>query len=127
MSMKKAIAIPNAPAPIGPYSPAVVKGNMLFVSGQIPLNPANGDIEREDIKKATKQVMENVKALVEEAGFAMSDVMKCTIFLTSMADFTDVNEVYGTFFTSEPPARETVAVKELPREVRVEISCIAMK
>ncbi|HTO37746.1 MAG TPA: RidA family protein [Brumimicrobium sp.] len=125
--MKKAIAIPNAPAPIGPYSPAVVKGNMLFVSGQIPLNPANGDIEREDIKKATKQVMENVKALVEEAGFAMSDVMKCTIFLTSMADFTDVNEVYGTFFTSEPPARETVAVKELPREVRVEISCIAMK
>lgn len=125
--MKKAISIPNAPAPIGPYSPAVVKGNMLFVSGQIPLNPVTGDIEREDIKKATQQVMENVKALVEEAGFTMTDIVKCTIFLTSMADFTDVNEVYGSFFTTEPPARETVAVKELPREVRVEISCIAVK
>lgn len=125
--MKKTFSIPNAPAPIGPYSPAVVKGNHLYVSGQIPLNPQTGDIERDNVAKATEQVMENIKALVGEAGFSMDDVIKCTIFMTDMAYFTEINEVYAKYFGEEPPAREAVAVRELPRQVQVEISCIAIK
>lgn len=125
--MKKVITIPNAPAPIGPYSQAILKNDTLFVSGQIPLDPKTGELQLETIQIAAKQVMENIKALVETAGFKMTDVIKCSIFLKSMDDFASVNEVYASYFTTEPPARETVAVSKLPLDVPVEISCIAMR
>ncbi|MBW7867721.1 MAG: RidA family protein [Brumimicrobium sp.] len=125
--MKKAIVIPNAPAPIGPYSPAILKNDTLYVSGQIPLNPSSGQLEVSSIESATKQVMNNITALIETAGFKMTDIVKCTIFLKSMDDFPKVNEVYGSYFTSEPPARETVQVAKLPMDVPIEISCIAIK
>jgi 2-iminobutanoate/2-iminopropanoate deaminase len=125
--MKKIITIPNAPAPIGPYSQAILKDNTLYVSGQIPLDPKTGELQIENTQQATQQVMENIKALVETAGMKMKDIVKCSIFLKSMDDFTQVNEVYATYFKSEPPARETVEVSKLPLDVPVEISCIAMR
>ena len=125
--MKKAISIPGAPAPIGPYSQAIVKNNSLFVSGQIPLNPKTGELVLDSISAATTQVMENITALVKAAGFEMTDIVKCSIFLSSMEDFATVNEIYGTYFKDVPPARETVQVSKLPLNVPVEISCIAQK
>lgn len=125
--MKKIISIPNAPAPIGPYSQAIVKNNTLFVSGQIPLDPKTGELKLNTIAEATTQVMENIKSLVITAGFQMSDVVKCSIFLKSMDDFTEVNAVYAHYFQEDPPARETVAVVQLPLDVPVEISCIAIQ
>jgi 2-iminobutanoate/2-iminopropanoate deaminase len=125
--MKKIITIPNAPAPIGPYSPAIVKGGTLYVSGQIPLNPMTGELELKTISEATHQVMKNIQALVESAGFKMSEIIKTSIFLKSMDDFAQVNEVYASYFTDEFPARETVQVTKLPLDVPVEISCIAIK
>ncbi|HLW39454.1 MAG TPA: RidA family protein [Brumimicrobium sp.] len=125
--MKKIISIPNAPAPIGPYSQAIVKNNTLFVSGQIPLDPKTGELKLNTIAEATTQVMENIKSLVITAGFQMSDVVKCSIFLKSMDDFTEVNAVYAHYFQEYPPARETVAVVQLPLDVPVEISCIAIQ
>ncbi|MCT4561720.1 MAG: RidA family protein [Crocinitomicaceae bacterium] len=125
--MKKVISIPGAPAPIGPYSQAIVKGNMCFVSGQIPLNPMTGELETATIEEATHQVLKNIRSLVEEAGFEMNDIVKCSIFLKNLDDFQVVNGVYGGYFTSEPPARETVQVAKLPMDVPVEISCIAVK
>lgn len=125
--MKKSFTIPNAPAPIGPYSQAIMKNDTLFVSGQIPIDPKTGELQLESIQIAAKQVMENLKALVETAGLKMSDVVKCSIFLKTMDDFAAVNEVYATYFDNEPPARETVAVSTLPLDVPVEISCIAMR
>lgn len=127
MQMKKIITIPNAPAPIGPYSQAIEKNGTLFVSGQIPLDPKTGELQLETIQIAAKQVMENIKALVETSGLKMTDVVKCSIFLKSMDNFADVNEVYASYFTNEPPARETVQVSKLPLDVPVEISCIAMR
>jgi 2-iminobutanoate/2-iminopropanoate deaminase len=125
--MKKAISIPGAPAPIGPYSQAIVKNNTLFVSGQIPLHPISGELVLESIDLATQQVMDNIKALVSSAGFEMTDIVKCSIFLQSMDDFSAVNARYAQYFESEPPARETVEVAKLPLGVPVEISCIAIK
>lgn len=125
--MKKIIKIPNAPAPIGPYSQAVVKNNTLYVSGQIPLDPFDGELKCNSIQEATKQVMKNITALVETAGFKMEDVVKCSIFLKSLDDFTEVNRVYESYFQTEPPARETVQVSKLPLDVPVEISCIAQR
>lgn len=125
--MKKIIKIPNAPAPIGPYSQAVVKNNTLYISGQIPLDPFDGELKCNSIEEATEQVMQNITALVETAGFKMEDVVKCSIFLKSMDDFTEVNRVYESYFQSEPPARETVQVSKLPLDVPVEISCIAQR
>nr|WP_299201886.1 RidA family protein [uncultured Brumimicrobium sp.] len=125
--MKKVITIPNAPAPIGPYSQAILKDNTLYVSGQIPLDPKTGELQLDSIQQATQQVMENIKALVETAGLSMKDIVKCSIFLKTMDDFAAVNEVYASYFQSEPPARETVAVRQLPLDVPVEISCIAMR
>ncbi|PWH81901.1 RidA family protein [Brumimicrobium oceani] len=125
--MKKVITIPNAPAPIGPYSQAILKNDTLFVSGQIPLDPKTGELQLSTIQVAAHQVMKNIKALVETAGFEMTDVVKCSIFLKSMDDFAEVNEVYASYFKSEPPARETVQVSKLPLDVPVEISCIAMR
>lgn len=125
--MKKVISIPGAPAPIGPYSQAIVKGNLCFVSGQIPLNPMTGQLEITTIESATHQVMKNITALIGEAGFEMTDIVKCSIFLKSLDDFQVVNGVYATYFQAEPPARETVQVVKLPMDVPVEISCIAVK
>ena len=117
----------NAPTPIGPYSQAVVAGKTLYVSGQIAINPATGILISENIKAETKQVMENIKAIVEEAGMNMSSVVKASIFLTDMNNFGKVNEVYSGYFSSNFPARETVQVSALPKKVNVEISVIAIK
>ena len=125
--MKKAISIPGAPAPIGPYSQAIVKNNTLFVSGQIPLNPMTGELVLDSIDSSTRQVMENIKSLIMAAGFEMTDIVKCTIFLKSMEDFSSVNTRYAQYFENDPPARETVEVSKLPLNVPVEISCIAIK
>lgn len=125
--MKKIIKIPNAPAPIGPYSQAVLKHDTLYVSGQIPLDPFDGELKCNSIEEATEQVMKNITALIETAGFKMEDVVKCSIFLKSLDDFTLVNRVYESYFQTDPPARETVEVSKLPLDVPVEISCIAQR
>ena len=124
--MKKVINTNSAPAPIGPYSQAVSANGFLFVSGQIPSNPATGEIVSGDIKAEAKQVMENIKAILTEAGLSFSNVVKTSIFLTDMGNFAQVNEVYGTYFTDQFPARETVQVAALPKNVNVEISVIAI-
>ena len=124
--MKKVINTNNAPAPIGPYSQAVVANGFLFVSGQIPSSPSTGEIVSDDIKSEAKQVMENIKAILTEAGLNFSNVVKASIFLTDMGNFAQVNEVYGTYFTDQFPARETVQVAALPKNVNVEISVIAI-
>lgn len=125
--MKKAIQIPGAPAPIGPYSQAILSGNMLFVSGQIPLNPATGTLQTETIEQATQQVLTNIEALLAEAGMNFDHVVKCSIFLKDLNDFSRVNEIYGSYFNTTPPARETVEVARLPLDVPIEISCIAIQ
>jgi 2-iminobutanoate/2-iminopropanoate deaminase len=124
--MKTIINTSNAPAPIGPYSQAVVAGGFLFVSGQIPMNPLNGELLMADIKTETRQVMENIKAILTEAGVDFSHVAKTSIFLTDMQNFAQVNEVYGTYFTGAFPARETVQVAGLPKNVNVEITVTAI-
>ena len=124
--MKKVINTKNAPAPIGPYSQAVSANGFLFVSGQIPSNPVTGEIVSGDIKAEAKQVMENIKAILIEAGLNFSNIVKTSIFLTDMGNFGQVNEVYGTYFTDQFPARETVQVAALPKNVNVEISVIAI-
>lgn len=125
--MKKVITIPNAPAPIGPYSQAILKNDTLYVSGQIPLNPKTGELQVNSIEEATKQSMDNIVELVKTAGMTMDDVVKCSIFLKSMDDFPVVNEIYAGYFGETPPARETVQVSKLPMDVPIEISCIAIK
>lgn len=125
--MKKIITSKKAPAPIGPYSPAVLAGNMLFVSGQVAKNPVSGELIVGEIKAETRQVMENLKGVLTDAGMDFSHIVKTTIFLKSMDDFASVNEIYGSFFTGDYPARETVEVSKLPLNVNVEISVIAMK
>ncbi|MCU0382756.1 MAG: RidA family protein [Cyclobacteriaceae bacterium] len=124
---KNTIYTTQAPEPIGPYSQAVQLGNFLFISGQVPINPATNTIEATDISGEAEQVMQNLKAVLETAGYNFADVVKTTIFLTDMANFPAVNEVYGKYFDGNYPARETVAVKGLPRNVNVEISMIASK
>lgn len=125
--MKKIINTNNAPAPIGPYNQAVETGGLLFVSGQIPSKPNTGEIVTSGIKDEAKQVMENIDAILSEAGLSFANVVKTTIFLTDMGTFAQVNEVYGSYFTSDFPARETVQVAALPKNVNVEISVIASK
>lgn len=126
--MKKIINTDNAPAPIGPYNQAVLSGNTLYVSGQIPMNPRTGTLIDGDIKKETKQSMENLKAILTAANMTFDHVVKSTIFLKDMHQFAEVNEVYGTYFNTETaPARETVEVANLPKFVGVEISMIAVK
>jgi len=124
---KKIINTKNAPDPIGPYNQAVLINNMLFISGQVAINPANGNVEAKDVIAETHQVMHNLKAILSEAGMDFNDVAKTTIFLSDMSLFATVNEVYGKYFSSDFPARETVAVKGLPKNVNVEISMIAAK
>jgi len=124
---KKIFNTDNAPAPIGPYSQAVQAGNMLFISGQIAINPASGNVEAINIQEETKQVMLNLQTILNTAGMDFNHVVKTTIFLSDMSLFSAVNEVYGQSFTGNFPARETVAVKGLPRNVNVEISMTAYK
>lgn len=125
--MKKAIQIPGAPAPIGPYSQAILHGDTLFVSGQIPLDPFTGQLVQDTIENATHRVMQNITALLNEAGMDRSNIVKCSIFLKSMDDFASMNTVYAEYFNDVPPARETVQVAKLPLDVPIEISCIAIK
>jgi len=125
--MKEIINTNNAPAPIGPYNQAIKAGGTLYISGQIALSPNTNELISGSIADEAKQVLENLDAILKEAGYSFSDVVKTTIFLTDMASFSTVNEVYATYFTENAPARETVAVKGLPKGVNVEISLIAWK
>ncbi len=124
---KKIIHTDHAPKAVGPYSQAVQLGDFLFCSGQISIDPKTQDVFTGDIKTQTEMVLKNVEAVLAEAGLNFSHVIKTTIFLTSMSDFTIVNEIYATKFTAEPPARSTVAVSALPKGVNVEIEVIANK
>lgn len=123
--MKKIIQTKNAPAPIGPYNQAVMTGNMLFISGQIAINPENDHLLIGDIEIETHQVMKNLAAILTEAGMDFSNVIKTSIFLSDMSHFARVNEIYHSYFDGNYPARETVAVLGLPKSVNVEISMIA--
>lgn len=125
--MKKIIVTSNAPKAIGPYSQAVEAQGFVFVSGQIPIDPASGNMIAGGIKEQTERVMENGKAVLTAAGCGMDRVVKATIYLKDMNDFGAVNEVYGRYFPSEPPARATVAVSRLPKDAAVEIDFIAVK
>ena len=125
--MKSIIFTEKAPAPIGPYSQAVQTGNMLFISVQIPIDPETNELISGSIKDEAEQVMQNLSALLLKAGFSFENVVKTTIFLSEMNHFGDVNQVYGSYFKSDYPARETVAVLGLPKNVNVEISLIAVK
>jgi len=124
---KQIINTSNAPAPIGPYNQAVVAGNMLFISGQICIDPATGNLKNKDIQDETHQVMQNLKNILTEAGMSFNNVVKTTIFITDMNQFSEINEIYGKYFEGNFPARETVQVSALPKFVNVEISMIAMK
>jgi 2-iminobutanoate/2-iminopropanoate deaminase len=124
--MKTAIQTKNAPAAIGPYSQAIRAGSMVFLSGQIPLDPATGTLVSGTVAEETERVMENLKGVLDAAELTFENVVRTTIFLTDMADFQAVNEVYGKRFTGVPPARATVQVAALPRGVRVEIDAIAV-
>ena len=124
---KEVIYSANAPAPIGPYSQAIRIGSMLFVSGQIAIQQSSGTIITTTIQEETEQVMKNLDEVLRAAGMDFSHIVKTTIFLKDMGNFPKVNEIYGTRFPSQPPARETVEVSRLPKDVNVEISCIAVK
>lgn len=124
---KEIINSPAAPAPIGPYNHAVKFGNMLFVSGQIPFNQEKNELVTSGIQGETRQCLENVKAILSTAGYGFENVLKATIFITDMGQFSQINEVYATYFTENEPARECVQVAALPRGVNVEISVIAAK
>ena len=124
--MKKIVNTSNAPKPIGPYNQAVISGNLMFMSGQIAFDPSTGELVIGEIQAETKQVMENLKSILDEAGLSFKDVIKTSIFLSDMNSFQQVNEVYGSYFSDEgAPARETVEVSGLPKDVNVEISMIA--
>jgi 2-iminobutanoate/2-iminopropanoate deaminase len=126
--MKKIIFTDKAPAPIGPYSQAVLSGNTLYTSGQIAINPATGELVLDDIETETKQVMENMKAVLDAAGMEFEHVIKTSIFISDMSDFAKINGVYGSYFNEKTaPARETVQVACLPKNVNVEISMVAVK
>ena len=125
--MKKAIATAQAPAAIGPYSQAIEANGMVFVSGQLPINPATGEFAEGGIKELTPQSLTNMEHILEEAGLSMQNVVKTTVFLADMADFAEMNEVYAQFFEAPFPARSAVAVKTLPKGARVEIECIAAR
>ena len=125
--MKNIIDTPHAPAPIGPYSQAVQAGKLLFISGQIAIDAVTDSLLIDDIELETTQVMRNLQAILERAGYDFGDIIKTTIFLSDMSHFPKVNDVYGSYFTSTFPARETVAVAGLPKGVNVEISAVAYK
>jgi 2-iminobutanoate/2-iminopropanoate deaminase len=123
--MKQAVSSPDAPKAIGPYSQAVRAGQLLFVSGQVPLDPATGQIVSDDIAAQTRRVFDNLGAVLKAGGRSFADVVRTTVFLADMNDFATVNEVYGTYFSEPYPARATVQVARLPKDARVEIDVIA--
>ena len=125
--MKKQIATTNAPAAIGPYSQAIEANGMVFVSGQLPVNPATGEFAEGGLKELTRQSLTNMKNILAEAGLTMENVVKTTVFLADMTDFAAMNEVYASFFEGVAPARSAVAVKTLPKNALVEIECIAVR
>jgi 2-iminobutanoate/2-iminopropanoate deaminase len=123
--MKKVIRTEKAPKPIGPYSQAIRIGNLLFLSGQIPIHPITGEVVTGDVGNQTKQVLDNIKGILESQGLGMESVVKVTVFLTDIGSFSQMNEVYATYFSSLPPARSTVEVSGLAKNVDVEIEAIA--
>lgn len=125
--MKTAISTTQAPAAIGPYSQAIEANGTIYVSGQLPINPATGEFAEGGIKKLTVQSLTNIKNILAEAGLTMANVVKTSVFLADMADFAEMNEVYAQFFSAPFPARSAVAVKTLPKGARIEIECIAVK
>lgn len=125
--MKKVIVTTQAPAAIGPYSQAIQMGDMLFISGQLGLDPTTGNLVESGVKAQAAQAFRNIRAILSEAGYTMQNLVKTTVFLTDMADFAAVNEVYASFFDGVFPARSAVAVRSLPKNGLVEIECIAMK
>lgn len=124
---KNIITTSDAPSPIGPYSQAILTDNLLFISGQVCIDPATNELKNKDIQEETQQVMHNLRAILQKAGMEFSNVVKTTIFITDMKRFVEVNEVYAKFFEKNFPARETVEVSALPKFVNVEISMIAAK
>ena len=125
--MKKVISTPNAPAAIGPYSQAIQVGNLIYTSGQIPIDPATGQLVEGGVKEQTRQSLSNIQAILQEAGLTMASVVKTTVFMADMADFADMNSIYAEFFTEPYPARSAVAVKTLPKNALVEIEVVAEK
>jgi 2-iminobutanoate/2-iminopropanoate deaminase len=125
--MKKIISTPKAPQAIGPYSQAVITGNMIFISGQVPINPETGKLIEGDIKSQTEQVMKNLDAILSEAGCTFENVVKTTCLLSDIANFKAMNEVYGQYFSETPPARAAFAVKDLPLGALVEIEAVAAR
>lgn len=124
--MKGVISTDRAPKAIGPYSQAIIAGDLIFISGQIPIDPVTGEL-KSDTKDATVQIMKNIRAILEEVGLGLDSLVKTTVFLTNMEDFKEFNSVYETFFEKDPPARSTIAVKELPKGARIEVEAIAYK
>lgn len=122
---KKVIYTEKAPKPIGPYSQAIQAGELIFLSGQIPIDPTTGEIVRGDIRQQTQRVLENLKAILESQDLGMEDIVKVTIFLKDLTHFSEVNEVYGTYFPTSAPARTTVEISRLPRDCELEIEAIA--
>ena len=127
LDMKKMISTPKAPAAIGPYSQAIQVGNLIYTSGQIPIDPATGQLVEGGIKEQTRQSLNNIQAILQEAGLTMTSVVKTTVFMADMADFADMNSIYAEFFTEPYPARSAVAVKTLPKNALVEIEVVAEK
>ena len=124
---KKPIQIPNAPAPVGPYSQAILKNDTLYISGQIPLNPSTGLLEMDTIEVATARVLDNIGALLQEGDFTYNDVVMVSIFMKDLQEFQAMNQIYARYFQGIAPARQTVQVSRLPLDVTIEISCIAQK
>ena len=124
--MRQAVSTPSAPAAIGPYSQAIKAGNLLFLSGQVPIDPATGQLVADDIAQQTRRVFENLGAILEAAGLSFDAVVRTTVYLLDMNEFAAMNEVYATFFSAPAPARATVQVSRLPRDARVEIDAVAM-
>ena len=125
--MKEIINTTKAPAPIGPYSQAVMNNDTLYMSGQIAIDPVTGNLLADEIDSETVQVMKNIGAILNEVGMTYDNIVKCSIFIKNMDEFAQINKVYGRYFKSNPPARETVEVARLPKDANVEISCIAVK
>ena len=124
---KKKFFIPGAPPPIGPYSPALLVNDTLYISGQVPINIETGQLITENIELATHQVLRNIKVLLAEASMTLENVVKCTIFMTDLNEFQKMNAVYASYFNGIAPARETVEISRLPMDATIEISCIAIK
>lgn len=127
MTQRTPVSSNDAPAAIGPYSQAIAAGELLFCSGQVALDPATGELGADDVLAQTRRALENLSAVLSAGGASLADVVKTTVFLVNMADFAEMNAVYGEFFSSEPPARSTIAVAALPRGARVEVEAIAVR